>query len=319
MDNFFKYKLLRHPGRLAFARHPITAEIFLTNYCNNDCQYCTYKRWWKSPPAPKYITTAEFVKYARRMTADLGVKGIILTGGGEPTLNPDFEEITGWLEANDVHYGINTNFNNPVFIKPDYLKVSLDGYDEDSYEARRGVRAYEKTINNIRAYAMWKKENSPNTSLGIQWVATNVKDVRRFYEANAELDVDYISLRPVESTRGEYYLSAGDSVAEIMSEIERLKARDSRVTASPKWEALDWHFDKCYAQWAQIAVNENGEVMYCCQKPYEIVGHIMDEDILDKKAAAYTNMSMCDVPCRMTFSNELMRIVEGEVKDEVFI
>lgn len=44
------------------------------------------------------------------------------------------------MESQGIHYGINTNFNRMVRIKPDYLKVSLDGWDEDSYAERRGVR-----------------------------------------------------------------------------------------------------------------------------------------------------------------------------------
>ena len=58
----------------------------------------------------------------------MGVQGFILTGGGEPTINPDFEKIAGWLTENDFQWGINTNFNKLVKVKPNYLKVSLDAY-----------------------------------------------------------------------------------------------------------------------------------------------------------------------------------------------
>ena len=74
------------------------------------------------------------------------------------------------------------------------------------------------------------------------------------------------------------------------------------------------------AAWAQIAVNERGEVMFCCHKPYEVVGHIMDEDILTKKAAAVTDMCECDIPCRMTAPNMWMAAMrEEKIKDAFFI
>ena len=38
-------KMLAHIGRVAGDHRPITADIFLTNYCNNRCPYCTYRRW----------------------------------------------------------------------------------------------------------------------------------------------------------------------------------------------------------------------------------------------------------------------------------
>ena len=143
----------------------------------------------------------EFVEYAERLL-ELGVEGFILTGGGEPTLCKDFKKIADWLEAHSIHYGINTNFNEVQYVKPDYLKVSLDGWDEDSYEKSRGVRAYEKVRNNIQAYADWKRRESPETTLGIQRVVKWPNDVYAFYTANCDLDVDYIVFRPIESTGG---------------------------------------------------------------------------------------------------------------------
>lgn len=73
------------------------------------------------------------------------------------------------------------------------------------------------------------------------------------------------------------------------------------------------------AEWAQIALNEKGEVMYCCHKPYQIVGHILDPDILEKKNRATTDMSGCDIPCRMTGPNAAVRELMTERKDACFI
>ena len=84
-------KLLSHAN---FDGKPITADIFLTNFCNNKCPYCTYGRWELiSNEKKKYITFEEFEKYGNRLL-ELGVKGFVLSGGGEPTINPDFDKIT---------------------------------------------------------------------------------------------------------------------------------------------------------------------------------------------------------------------------------
>lgn len=69
----------------------------------------------------------------------------------------------------------------------------------------------------------------------------------------------------------------------------------------------------------QIAVNEHGQVMYCCHKPYEIIGHVMDRDILEIKEKARTDMARCDIPCRMTAPNKFMAQMEKERKDQYFI
>lgn len=313
-------KILGYMDRILFDNRPITADIFLTNYCNNNCPYCTYKRW-QLPKDSKSVLFDDFVTYANRLK-ELGVLGFILTGGGEPTVAEDFDVIANYLEETKMPYGINTNFNLLKFIKPNYLKVSLDAWDEDSYEHKRGCRRYNQVRDNIKEYAVWKKANNVKTSLGIQLLACSSDEVYNFYNANKDLDVDYIVIRPVESTDGEYYVKDFQNenrVNSIISAIESLKKFDKRIVLNYKWTMLHERFDSCLANWSQIAVNEYGEVMYCCHKPYEIVGHIMEKDILEKKAKFKTIMGMCDIPCRLTGPNCAVSNISNNVSDYPFI
>lgn len=312
-------KLLKHLNRYYHDQCPITADIFLNNYCNNACPYCTYKRWEFHDDA-RYMKFEDFKLYAHRLH-ELGVLGIILTGGGEPTISKDFDKITAWMESHRYKYGINTNFNRYVEINPEYLKVSLDAWDRQSYKDIRGVDAYDTVRENIIRYARYKKDS---TNLGIQMLAKRADDVWRFYDANKDLPVDYIVIRPVESTNGQYYnnLDGDEALTNpkiIMKAIENVMKEDKRVVMNFKWNMLDAKFNKCHGQWAQIAVNELGEVMYCCHKPYQTIGHIMDEDILEKKRQVQTDMEMCDVPCRLTSVNQIITQIEGKQYNAEFI
>lgn len=319
INNITGDKMFAHIDRVLGDHRPITADIFLNNYCNNNCPYCTYKRWDFDNDA-RSMTFDDFVKYAKRLI-ELGVRGFILTGGGEPTISKDFDKIVEWLDKYDIKYGINTNLNRLVKCNPSYLKVSLDAWDEISYSDKRGVARYKKVRQNIVDFAQYKQ---PTTKLGIQLLAKTIEEVRTFYEANKDLPVDYISIRPMESTGGSYYKNLlpedfNMMPANIVTTIKQLQSLDNRVVLNYKWRMLDVSQANCTAQWAQIAINELGEVMYCCHKPYEIVGHIMDADILKKKDLAVTNMSRCDLPCRMTGPNyEVFRIIQDK-QDVEFI
>ena len=261
----------------------------------------------------------KFVAYAERMR-ELGVLGFILSGGGEPTISKDFDQIVEWLDKKGYAYGINTNFNRYVSCHPRYLKVSLDGWDEDSYEKRRGVREYQTVRNNIFRFAIEKKAD---TKLGIQLLAHTADEVYKFHAANRDLPVDYIVIRPVESTNGSYYRTLPDEKGirpgEIVAAIKEVQMYDNRVVMNYKWSMLGTRFDHCVGQWTQLAVNELGEVMYCCHKPYQIIGHIMDEDILEKKKSALTDMKLCDVPCRLTGVNEDLSFICGSHQHSEFI
>lgn len=295
---------------------PVTADIFLTNYCNNHCQYCAYGRWKELKKTPRYMRAEDFKLYLIRLK-EIGVKGIILTGGGEPTVNPDFDEITAFLEEHNFPYGINTNFNRLELIRPVYLKISLDGACRGEYRKIRGVDAWEKVMENIKAYVWWKKKNKVQTKVGIQCVADSVGAVVRFYKAYQGLDVDYMVFRPIESTLGEYKWK--EDPRKIIQFLQKLSHEDPRVVMNYKWEELHTRFTSCAASMAQIAIDETGHVMYCCHKPYEIVGHILDSDILEKKKAFHTDMSMCDIPCRMTGPNKIMDEMRRPCADSMFI
>lgn len=309
-------KILHHMDRIVNDHRPITADIFIDNYCNNNCGYCTYKRWEFDEDA-KSMPFEDFVRYADRLK-ELGVLGFILSGGGEPTIAKDFDKIAAYLDDNNFKWGINTNFNRYVRCNPDYLKVSLDAWDEDSYEKVRGVRAYIQVCEKIRRFA---KRKTNRTKLGVQLIATSAESVNKFYGANKDLPVDYIVIRPVESTDGYWYRTKqdSDSVNEILNAIKFIQQKDPRVVMNFKWGMLDKKFRKCEGQWSQIAINWLGEVMYCCHKPYEIIGHVMDEDILAKKLLATTDMSMCDIPCRLTSVNSILETANNDQTNIEFI
>lgn len=300
---------------------PITADIFLNSACNNKCPYCIYARYKQR--SSTYMTFEGFKNNINILLAN-GVKGVILTGGGEPTISPDFDKITDFLEQNSIPYGINTNFNLFKAIKPNYLKISLDGYDRESYQKARGVDRYDIVLTNIKEYLKYRRMSKPGTfktSVGIQTVATSVVDTVRFYEAHKELDVDYFNIRPMESTCGKYYQDAHASNERlaILSYLQDIHEKDSRVCINYKWHEVRTQFDKCYANFSQIAINENSEVMYCCHKPYEIIGKLTDSDIWEKREKFQTNMQMCDVPCRLTAPNNFIQSLQDAPSDAAFI
>lgn len=314
-DNIIENKLLYNLDYIV-DKKPLTADIFLTNYCNNRCPYCAYARYEGRREKGAYMSFHDFVRYAERML-ELGVKGFILTGGGEPTINPDFDEITAWLEDHGISYGINTNFNKLKFIKPNYLKVSFDAWSDESYKEKRGVVKYSTVRENIRKYREWQRTEGHTTSLGIQVLVQSMDDINLFYEANRDLDVDYIVFRPVESKQGSYYKE--HSADEFIARLEELKKEDPRITINYKWYRLDAHVPECYANMNQLALTQTGDVIYCCHKPYDVVGHIMDYDIMEKKRKHQTDMSMCDVPCRLTGANLFLEKIQGGCKDSAFI
>ncbi len=299
---------------------PITADVFITDYCNNKCPLCTFERYGKHNN--KYMTFEHFKEYASRLI-ELGIKGIILTGGGEPTLNPDFDLICSWLNKNNINYGVNTNFNIYKEINPVYLKVSLDAWDKQSYIDLRGVDRYEQVINNIKNYSNYKIQNQLNTQLGVQCIVSDLEIIPKFYESIKDLSIDYIIFRPVESILGQYYtdINLSTYLKDLNIILDSLIKIDSRVKRSFKWDELNTRFDYCYANWSQLALDVDGNVLVCCHRPYDIIGHIIESDILAKKEQFKIDCSTCDMPCRLTGSNKIIKNLNNmkTITDKDFI
>jgi MoaA/NifB/PqqE/SkfB family radical SAM enzyme len=304
MSYITENKLLHYLDRVKGDNRPVTAELFLTNFCNHRCGYCRFHH------GKGYIDFEHFKQYAERLL-ELGVQGFILTGGGEPILNPDFDKITGWLEENNLEYGINTNFSKLKRIKPIYLKVSIDATTPEQYEEFRGVKPhkYLEMIDNVKEYRKWQKQEGHNTTLGIQTLVMDEGHAANFYLAHRDLDVDYMVFRPMESRKAAY---DPDKARKIRREINNLSKVDKRVLVNYKWDMLTRRFETCFAAWSVLTINWNGEVQYCCHKPQEVVGHIMDRDILKKKQEFKTNMRTCENPCRLSGSNAFLEAYEEE-------
>lgn len=270
---------------------PVTADVFLTDYCNNRCGYCRF-----SHRTGKHITAEQFDVLLGRLL-ELGVKGVILTGGGEPTINPDFEKICRMLEERGIVYGINTNFNVLHFVAPAFLKISIDEGTPAKYKAARGVDGLGKVLDNIAQYTEWKSRNGVKTRVGVQCVTTTTEQLMDFYTAVRGLDVDYIQFRPVELRSGQIDYSA------ICAAVDSIAGKDNRVTKSFKYGFSTWRPAECFAHWSAICVTPECEVLYCCHRPDEIVGSIFDHDILEKLRNYKPDMALCETPCRLTGAN----------------
>lgn len=291
-------KLIHHMDRVLGDQRPITAEIFLTNFCNHRCDYCRFHH------GAGFINFEAFKMYVNKCL-DLGVKGFILSGGGEPILNPDFNKIMEWLESNGIEYGINTNFSKIKFMKPKYLKVSIDASNPEEYEKFRGVKPEKFYLvrENIINYRKWQREEGHQTTLGIQSLVLDEGHATRFFEAHKDLDVDYMVFRPYE---GQLPYYKPDLYKSIRDEIKTLQERDKRVLMNYKWDMIAKTFSSCLSSWSVLTINWNGMVQYCCHKPHEVVGHILDDDILEKKRSFKTEMKTCETPCRLSGSNAFL-------------
>lgn len=286
---------------------PITADVFLNNFCNNKCPYCRYAH-----NSGEQMSEENFVKYAKRLR-NLGVRGIILSGGGEPTIAKDFDYVAKWLEDNNYDYGVNTNFNKLKLISPIYLKVSLDGYDRESYIKLRGVDSYNIVINNLLSYCEYNEKKGHPTKVGVQCIPTSIEHALSFYDKHKCLNVDYIQFRPIEKTH--WQKDEVIATKEMYQSLKKIFVNDPKVHLSFKFEHI-YPSSICEAHWASMNIDWDGNVRYCCHKPNDVIGNVMDEDILNK-IENYKSTSPCEYPCRLSGCNAFIRKAKQIIPNDI--
>lgn len=149
---------------------PVELQFILSDLCNQDCYFCAYR-------AETGLSTEQFVEWKkgkrihnpnRMMThakaieilddaAEVGVKSVIFTGGGEPTVHPNHLEV--FAHALDLGFECSLNTNGlllrkgwedvyPLFT---YIRFSIDAGCEADYKRVRQVPAgqYKTVIGNL--------------------------------------------------------------------------------------------------------------------------------------------------------------------------
>ena len=125
----FPLKLLRHMHRLLVAIRPIHPQIIVTNKCQLNCKYCSCKKRDRT----QEIRFQLLRDYIERL-AQLGAKGVTLTGGGEPLLYPQFKETVELLLDENLKIGLVTNgiamkkWPKHLFRAMDWIRISVDGH-----------------------------------------------------------------------------------------------------------------------------------------------------------------------------------------------
>ena len=215
-------------------------------------------------------------------------------------------------------------FNDPIAIDENNVVIEGNGrlmaIKDLGFKEVDCIRIEGLTEDQKRAYILVHNQLTMNTGFDIDILNKELEkikgiDMKQFdFELNIDFDTD------IDTGDGTQYSTKVEIPRNnILEFLQDLHKRDSRVCINYKWYEIKTQFDKCYANFSQIAINENSEVMYCCHKPYEIIGKLSDKDIWEKREQFQTNMSMCDVPCRLTAPNNFIQSLQDVPHDAAFI
>jgi hypothetical protein len=153
-------KLLKHLDKIKLLQDgkrpsPVMFHLSIANPCNLTCSFCCFAN-----RTLKEMLTLDQIKKAIDSFVELGATGMEITGGGEPTLHPDFGKVVNYAYEKGLKIGVVTNgttitkWHNVggVWDKLEWIRLGMYGFYE----------GYEYDIEALRTY--------PNLTIGAAYI-----------------------------------------------------------------------------------------------------------------------------------------------------
>jgi len=187
---------------------PYFLKLEPTNRCNLRCEGCLHSADRTDLEDNNYLGQIEFETF-QKIINDLEkyLIKVSLYLLGEPLIYKDIVKMIKYLNDRKIGSVISSNLN---FLTPElaqdlvknkltYLIVSLDGYDEESYQKYRKGGSFQKVIDNIKLIQAEKaKQDSKYPMIEIQTLKLDYltdQDIEKIEKIAKDLNVDRYSIK----------------------------------------------------------------------------------------------------------------------------
>lgn len=286
-------KLAEHPEALEALRDGrsklTTVHLMPQNVCNQSCEFCSYRlednknseAFDESSHIPKEMCDNLLDDFA-----ELGVKGVELTGGGEPLAYPHIRHLLKRLRRHGFSVGIVTNGTllercaSDLLALGDHLRwvrVSIDAGCRETYRQMRG--AHPGQWDKAWAAVSWLSDNSksfhPEFEVGVGFVQSNsnLGEAEAFVEKARQAGAHNVRLSLTFSDKQREYFTDPVAVALAVQQSEgfadrfntdrftvyNMMPRRWNETAHPQQD-----YEKCYTKDLLCVVEGSCKVYTCC-------------------------------------------------------
>ncbi len=354
---YSQFKVVHHPEQLKVLREgriprPIHVQLIISDLCQQSCHFCAYRmeRWLsnelfvgKSLRAAfgennpiRRIPTAKALEIVQDC-AELGVKAIQFTGGGEPTIHPDHLRIFGLAQNYKMDTGLVTNgvkmdpYHSSIQ-RMTWIRVSVDAGNQGTYAQVRRCPSghWDRMWKNV---AMLARSDYAGT-LGIGFVATpeNYLGIEAAAQRAKDVGVESMRVGAVFSKEGSnFYSKVPKIIPRICNEIslakEKLDGDGFEIIDlfSRRIGELDSGSPKdpmCYYQMLTVYIGGDLNVYRCCNTAFTTAGLVgsLKETSFRKLVRTYLpfDARSCRF-CQFIGQNEVLKALVEEPEHVNFV
>ena len=304
-------------GKRAFIG-PESVVIDLTNRCNERCIGCwLYSPLLKEKPNSEWLNQEISFDKARALIsslAEVGVKRIRFTGGGEPFMYPKIMELIGYTKTKGIICGITTNFSlfnkgmvkDLISLEVDELAISLWASSKEAYKKTHPnapSNSFEKIKENLMTLTTEKKNRQIVTLCNVI-CNLNCSELEEMFRFALEMKVDGVYFTLVDTLDGtEILLLDKEQRREALRQAEKIQKiwqsldEEKRikldyfegfVSRLQEQGSLVGNYDRervnripCYVGWIFARILADGCVVPCCRGGRKPMGNINSQDFKD--------------------------------------
>ncbi len=198
------------PFASAPLRHLPLVTLYLTERCNSRCVTCDY--WRHGSLDARRESVARLLPSLSRLRTR-----VALISGGEPLLNPEWPEIVQllrsagiktWLLSSGLALAKHATRVSALF---DAVTVSLDGTNDRTYAAIRGLDAFDKVCEGIRRAVA----AGCRTGIRVTLQRLNFRELPQFVELGHQLGVHSVSFLAADVANPHAFGRAGECSPDI--------------------------------------------------------------------------------------------------------
>ena len=270
---------------------PIHVRIKPTNACNHNCKYCAYRvedlQLGQDMVIRDYIPKEKMLEIVDDLV-EMGVKAVTFSGGGEPFVYPYLLETVKKLSETNIKF---SSLTNGAMLKGEvaeifarhgtWIRVSMDGWDDESYLDYRGVggREFSKIMKNIEDF----QKLGGKCFLGVS-IIVDKKNSSHIYELVKKLKV--IGVRTVKISpciisnsgkeNNEYHQTIFETVRNQISEAKTIQDEKFEIFDAyhTQLESFEKNYHWCpYLQILPI-IGADSKIYSCQDKAYTAEGMI---------------------------------------------
>jgi len=273
--NRFKYQAsVSKTERINFV--PPIFSVTINSSCNLRCPNCYYVLLGgeNAFEGGGMIKVEDFKAIIEKYGDD--IEQVSLTGG-EALAHPRLDQLVEIIKRKGLKANISTN---GVFIDRkievlkamDYINVSLDGYDYESFKKYRGGTSadFDKIIHGLN---LLRERNIP---FGNSFVLSeeNVHEVDSMLEFGYTTRPSRVTFYNINPHGCEDYTSLKASSGNVQQMLRDVTSRndypfDIELPVIFDPESKDFTLHKCTQQWAMSCFNDKGHLAYCCYMDHD--------------------------------------------------